>query len=130
MNFYCNLNSSHMMWSKCHSTCIDNAGPLCNNNHILPLTRSGDHLTVQHFSSEQERLFTTDMMILLLKCEAPAQMPHQRFKNNLSFLCKSFLKCLVSDLLSHSVRMVVLYNSEACKKTKRQFIFFPPCQKE
>lgn len=42
---------------------------------------------------------TTDMMVLLLQCEAPDQMPHRRFKNNHSFMCKSFLKCYVSDLL-------------------------------
>lgn len=38
------------------------------------------------------------MMVLLLKYEAPDQMPHLCFKNNHSFLCKSLLKCNVSDL--------------------------------
>lgn len=65
------------------------------------------------------RLYTTDMMILLLKCEAPDQMPHRRFKNNHSFLCKSFLKCLVSDLLYTTTICTFGDNTAACEKTKR-----------
>lgn len=34
------------------------------------------------------------MMIQLLKYEAPSRMPHLYFKNNHSFLCKSFLPCI------------------------------------
>lgn len=67
-------------------------------------------------------------MILLLKCEAPDQMLH-RFKNSHSFLCKSFVKCHVSDLLYNTTICTVGDNTEACKKTKLQ-IKFPPCQRK
>lgn len=60
---------------------------------------------------------TTDMMILLLKYEAPGQMPHLRFKNNHSFLCKSFLKCHVSDLFYNTTFCTVGDDTEAPKET-------------
>ena len=99
--------TSHSKWlqSDYHYTTQGHCVPITS---VLPLTWPDDHLinlTVQHFSSEQDRLctlmfaLTTDMMVLLLQCEAPDQMPHRRFKNNHSFMCKSFLKCYVSDFV-------------------------------
>lgn len=84
---------------------------------MTELIRWSDQFNCQNFSSEQERLCTSDMMILLLKYEAPDQIPHPRFKSNHSFLCKSFLKCSVSDLsyntTSFALLVITLRHSEA-----------------
>lgn len=60
------------------------------------------------------------MMILLLKYEAPDQMPHLRFKNNPSFLCKSFLKCNVSDLFYNGTFLNVGDDAEALKEPSQK----------
>lgn len=74
-------------------------------------------LTVENFSSEQDRRCTTDMMILLLNCAAPVPMPPQRFKNNHRPLCKSFLNCHVSDLLYDATICTVGDNTDAWMTT-------------
>lgn len=77
-------------------------------------------LTVENFSSEQDRRYTTDMMILLLKCAAPVPMPPQRFKNNHRFMRKSFLNCHVSDLIYDTTICTVGDNTDTWMKTNLQ----------